>query len=310
MKRLAIVIACAVLGVTAPTRAASPVNSVEVQTEDVARFFKVYDAAGGHPTAEQLQHDYIDQGTAGLHQLMKARPSVTAERIAQTIEQHPELYIGARKCMAFLPKARTRLNVAFRKLIELYPEADKPPVTIFAGRGRPIAISGPGEGVQVDIVGFCSPLATKWMGPNLEDSFVYVIAHEYIHSQQNKALADDEHPTVLERSLLEGAAEFMGEMISGGLSSSRGYVAEAKGHELEIETKFVADEDKTDLSEWVDNTTPDELGELGYWVGYRIMKSYYQHAPDKRRAIREIIRMNDPHAFLAKSGWRPGIQLD
>jgi hypothetical protein len=34
-----------------------------------------------------------------------------------------------------------------------------------------------------------------------------------------------------------------------------------------------------------------------------------QHASDKRRAIREILQMDDPKAFLAKSGWFPAIQF-
>jgi uncharacterized protein YjaZ len=49
--------------------------------------------------------------------------------------------------------------------------------------------------------------------------------------------------------------------------------------------------------------------DLGYWVGYRIVKSYYQHATDKRRALREILEMTDPKAFVANSGWYPGIRL-
>ena len=40
-------------------------KEVEIRTEDVTRFYKVYDAAGGHPTAEQLQHDYLDPGPRG-----------------------------------------------------------------------------------------------------------------------------------------------------------------------------------------------------------------------------------------------------
>jgi hypothetical protein len=32
----------------------------------------------------------------------------------------------------------------------------------------------------------------------------------------------------------------------------------------------------------------------------------YQHAADKRQAIRDILEMSDPKAFLARSGWRPG----
>jgi hypothetical protein len=52
---------------------------------------------------------------------------------------------------------------------------------------------------------------------------------------------------------------------------------------------------------------PDTPGDLGYWVGCRIVKSYYQHSADKSGAIRDILEMTDPKAFVAKSGWFPGI---
>ena len=97
-------------------------------------------------------------------------------------------------------------------------------------------------------------------------------------------------------------------MISGDVAYGA-FRASTKGQEKAIETRFAADVDKTDLSDWLDNTTPDKLGDLGYWVGYRIVKSYYQHADDKHLALREIIEMTDPKMFLAKSGWYPGIVL-
>src|SRR5580704_9392985 len=97
-------------------------KGIEIQTEDVTRFYKVYEAAGGHPNAEQLQRDYLDPGTTGLHHLAKVR-NVTAERIAHAIETTPELYTDARTCMAALPRVRERVNAAFRKLLVLYPEA-------------------------------------------------------------------------------------------------------------------------------------------------------------------------------------------
>ena len=50
-------------------------------------------------------------------------------------------------------------------------------------------------------------------------------------------------------------------------------------------------------------------GDLGYWVGYRIVKAYYQRAADKQQAFREILGLSDPQAFLNKSGWRPGMRL-
>jgi uncharacterized protein YjaZ len=206
--------------------------------------------------------------------------------------------------MAVLPRVRQRLQIALHKLGRLYSEARFPPVTIAVGRGKPVAVGSPASGLQVGLEALC---ATNWLNPNVEDRFVHVIAHEYAHVQQTPALVDDEHPTVLEGSLVEGGAEFTAELISGDVAYSQ-FKASSKGHEKEIESAFVSDEDATDLSKWLNNGTPEKPGDLGYWVGYRIVKSYYQHAADKRRAFREILEMTDPKAFLAKSGWYPGIQ--
>ncbi|GAH56694.1 unnamed protein product, partial [marine sediment metagenome] len=53
-----------------------------------------------------------------------------------------------------------------------------------------------------------------------------------------------------------------------------------KGREAEIEAAFLGDKDKTDLSHWLYNGPGDaeHPGDLGYWVGYRIVKAYYLHA--------------------------------
>src|SRR3546814_4617029 len=77
---------CALAFATAPvlaedapaTRSAATAGAI-VHTEDVDLFYRIYDAAGGHPTAEQLQHDYLDQGSDGLQVLVRER-DVTGDR--------------------------------------------------------------------------------------------------------------------------------------------------------------------------------------------------------------------------------------
>ena len=279
----------------------------KIQIEDVYRFYKLYDATGGRPTADQLQRDYLDPGSDGLHNLAKMR-NVTAARIADNIAKRPEIYSGARQCIASLPRVRQRVAVALRKLGRLYPDANFPPVTIAVGRGKPVGIGSAATGLQIGLEALC---AVKWDNLDAEERFVRVIVHEYIHVQQFPSLDDDEHPTLLERSLIEGGAEFGTELIVGQPAevASPPLRAATVGHEKEIESAFVADEDSTDLSKWLDNSTFDKPGDLGYWVGYRIVKSYYQHAADKRRALGDIIEVTDPKMFLAKSGWYPGIVL-
>lgn len=310
----------ATIGVTAPvlfiilgaagnavSLASDSTNGPVIHLEDVGSFYKLYAATGGHPTAVQLQHDYLDPGSAGLRRLAQLR-SVTGASIAAAMAKRPDIYANAKRCMAVLPNGRRRVAVALHELRRLYPAGQFPPVTIAIGRGKPVGVSD-ATGVMIGLEALC---AVTWMEPNLEDRFVHVVAHEYAHVQQaiaSPALYNDEKPTVLEESLIEGAAEFTAELTSGGVSDTD-LEAITKGREKEIETAFVADEDQTDLSKWLYNGSLTKPGDVGYWVGYRIVRSYYQHAHDKRRALREILDMKDPKAFLAGSGWYPGMVLE
>jgi hypothetical protein len=290
-----------------PARSAVPGPVIHI--EDVARFYRVYDAAHGHPTAAALQRDYLDPGSPGLHSFAKQR-TITGAKIADENAKHPEVYVNARRCMTVLPRVRARLKTVFGRLSQLLPQAQFPPVTIAISRGKPVAIAD-ATGVMIGLDALC---AVTWMNPDVEDRFVHVIAHEYTHVQQallSPVLYAKDKPTVLEASLVEGAAEFTAELVSGetGEVSGAAFRPQFEGREKQIETAFVADEDKTDLSHWLYNGSMTKPGDLGYWVGYRIVKSYYEHAPDKRRALREILQMSDAKAFLAKSGWVPGMRL-
>lgn len=285
-----------------PARAAPPEGPV-IMTEDVTRFYRIYESSGAHPTADQLDHSYIDQGSEGLRQFAKLR-KVSGATIVDAIKKRPEIYADARRCLTALPAVKRRLTTVFGKLAQVYPEANfAAPVTIVVGRGKPVGITNP-AGVSIGLEALC---ATNLMHPNVEDRFVHTIAHEYGHIQQPRADETD-HPgaTVLFASLIEGGAEFTAELISGDVSSYQ-LKSLTKGHEAAIETAFIEDQDETDLSKWLYNGpgTAEHPGDLGYWVGYRIVKSYYQHAPDKHQALRDTLEMKDPKAFLAKSGWWP-----
>lgn len=282
---------------------ASPAATPEIVIADVDRFYALYDAANGQPTADQLQQ-YIDGGSPGLRHFAVAR-RITGARIAEAIAARPHIYTGARHCAALLPRVRQRLETVLLELGRLYPAARFPTVTIAVGRGRPVGMGTPATGVQVGIEALC---AADFLNPDLEDRFVHVLAHEYVHALQAPELSEIATPTVLQASLVEGAAEFIAELISGNVAYSH-LSATVAGREAEIERAFMADGAKTDLSDWLYNATAENPGDLGYWVGYRIVRAYYLNAPDKRRALREILEMTDASAFLAASGWRPGMTL-
>jgi hypothetical protein len=272
-----------------------------LQTSDVDRFFAVFDAAGGAPTALQLQTDYLDQGSPGLKHFASIR-NITGERIASAIAARPGMYLDARRCAATLPAVRRRVGEALDRLAELYPEARFPAATISVGRGRPVAVASASDGINVGLEALC---ATTFINPDEEDRFVGVLVHEYVHVQQSPLLQDADSLTVLGGAFAEGAAEFVTELLTGDVAYA--YLADlVRGRETEIETAFAADMHKTDLSAWLYNSTPEKPADLGYWVGYRIIKTYYDRSPDKVAALRSILQATDAEAFLAESGWRPG----
>ncbi len=95
---------------------------------------------------------------------------------------------------------KQRLTQVFSNLQVIYPQAAFPPVTIAVGRGRPVGLTSK-SGVIIGLEALC---AADFMNPNVQDRFVHVIAHEYVHIQQT-GLTDfepgDPHATVLRVSL-------------------------------------------------------------------------------------------------------------
>ena len=275
-----------------------------IETGDVDRFYTLYDSTAGRPSTEQLQA-YLDGGSIGLTHLAKVR-RVTGVRMAEAMAARPEIYVEARACADHLPRVRARVAEGLARFIDQYPEAQFPSATFVIGRGRPVAVGSPVDGIQVGLEALC---ATDFINPDIEDRFVGVLIHEYVHTQQAPELTEKEQFTVLEVSLAEGVAEFVTELLMGAPAYT--YLEpQTRGRELEIETAFLADIDKTDLKDWVYNSTPEKPGDLGYWAGYRIAKAYYRRAPDKKAALRAILQMTDAKTFLAESGWRPGMNLD
>ncbi len=292
---------------SAAPRAAGRTAEPVIHIEDVARFYEVYDAARGHPTAEALQRDYIDPGSPGLRHLQEIR-HVTGATIAAAIAAHPEIYANAKRCLPVLPRVRGRVATALHRLGGLYAKAVFPPVTVVITRGKPAGVAD-AAGVIIGLDPLC---ALTYLNRDIEERFVHAIAHEYIHVQQAKqspAFYDDPKPTVLEITLIEGAAEFVATRIAGEESFQSPYAPANRADDAAVESRFVADEDDTDTSKWVGDGTLTTPGDLGYWIGYRIVESYYERAADKRQALRDIIEIHDPKAFLARSGWHPGAPL-
>ena len=175
---------------------------------------------------------------------------------------------------------------------------------MLVGRGNSGGVTTE-DGVVIGLEALCN---ADWMQPDVGDRFVHLIAHEYVHVQQPGASVDVAQPTLLYQTLLEGGAEYVGELISGQPANAH-LRRWAQGRECALERAFVQDSGGTDLSKWLYNGPGDEArrGDLGYWVGYRIARSYVSRAPDRTRAIATLldVRPDTAATVFEASGWTP-----
>jgi hypothetical protein len=303
-----IALACLTMSNVADSEALSPQRPTFVTT-DVDRFYRLYDSTHGHPAAADLQRLYIDAGSAGLHDFAAVR-GLTGVNLAAAIDKDSAPFEEARRCVAALPSVRARLAASLGRMRHIYPKATFPPITVLIGRTKTGGTTSK-TGVLIGIETLCS---VGFLEENREDRLVHIIAHEFAHVQQPGAEeADQRGSTVLFASLIEGGAEFVGELTSGGVSYPH-LRAIAKGREREVLDRFVTDRDKTDLSNWLYNGlgSPKAPGDLGYWAGYKVVKAYYKRTRDKRRALIDILQVTPQTAsiILQKSGIVNGGRTD
>lgn len=129
-----------------------------------------------------------------------------------------------------------------------------------------------------------------------------IVSHELIHYQQHYP-----NSRLLEHSFLEGSADFLGELIAGAQINSAAHEY-GLAHEHQLWQEFKPHFADTTFYPWMYGRPADgRPNDLGYFIGYRIAKAYYDRAADKRKAISDIItaRGGDVKGILEESGYDP-----
>ena len=280
-----------------------PVSS-GFRTDDVDRFYEVYDAAHGQPTAAQLQSGYLDPGSDALHQFVVARID-DAGKLADAVAKRPADFAQARACLPALAQTRAALPIVYARMAALYPASTFLPVTFVIGRASTGGTTTR-DGIVIGLEKMCPQ---DFMNADTGARFTHLVAHELAHVQQPAAQVDaPAGATLLFQALIEGGAELVAELTSGDVSYGH-MKTWTRGKECTIEQAFAKDMLGTDTSHWLYNGfgTPDKPGDLGYWVGYRIAKAYYAQAGDKKQAVADLLNVDAANAtgLLRRSGWKP-----
>ena len=275
-------------------------DSKIVFTSDIDNFWIAYDSI--QTTKDSLkqihfiQTLYINKGTKGLKAFMAAR-DYNAELWVQLIRLYPKFWTSIRPNTLTAKAYATDIEKSIKKLKELYPDLKNAKMYFTVGGLRS------GGTTMSDMVLIGSEIATgnaltdvsefpnKWLEGVFKnqqpDNLVALNIHEYVHTQQKG------HPNnLLGQCIKEGACDFIMELVIGKLLQNN-YIMYGREHEAELKDRFKLEMFTRSFSSWLYNgSNAHTVADLGYFLGYAICKSYYNHSPDKKNAIKEIIELN------------------
>lgn len=272
-------------------------------TADLDNFWQAYDSIRlTSDTARQtgyIQSLYINKASEGLQAFMRNKDGLDKKWIS-LIKSDPLFWDSIRQKCVLLKNNLPALEGYISYYNTIYPQLKPSNIYFIIGvRQQGGTIRG-----NMSLIGTEVVLANA---AALPAGWLQMCVHEYTHTQQKRP--DFQKIDVLTSSIREGACDFMAELILKTPFKAV-YMDYGNKHEKEVAGMFNKDMFTRNNDKWV--STGNESGmpapDLGYFIGYKICKAYYNKAADKQEAIKEIIELDYAdalavQAFAKAAGW-------
>ncbi|RUA10579.1 MAG: hypothetical protein DSY82_04610 [Flavobacteriia bacterium] len=256
-------------------------------TRDIKNFWTAFDAV--EYSKNNPFENYIRNGSPGLRGFIPNR-IINADSLLSMVQRRKQDYKKMRGIEKLIKEKEKLIKPYFYALEYWYPYAVYPPVYFVIGRYN----SGGTSTENGLIIG-----AEKLTGL---DHLPELVIHESIHFQQK--WPEGGNTNLLQQSVLEGSADFIAELVTGikGNLKANNYGNKNKD---ELCKEFVKRMYKDDLQDWLYGTSGKDKrpNDLGYWIGYEIVKAYFDKMEDKKLAVNRILNIDDYKRFLKESGY-------
>jgi hypothetical protein len=284
-------------------------EKAQIVTSDIALFWRAYDMAKPENNLIIYRDEYLKKGSVGLQEFLRSKIGNSCNLVT-AIDAAPNYYAALRVQSAKVENYKPQMLSSFKKLKEIYPDAVFPNVYFLVGRmSASGTVTYKGLLIGVEMYGKTDDASlaelSGWKKASVDriEEIPFIVAHELVHYQQKYGL-DGSELSLLGRSLHEGSADFIGELIAGG-NINRQLHEYANPREKQLWLEFKKEMNNTDTSNWLyqGDKAKDKPADLGYYVGYKIAESYYHRAKDKKQAIKDILDIKDFNGFLKASGY-------
>jgi hypothetical protein len=275
---------------TASTLVTDPLLA-RFEIRDVANFWRAFDADAAATSPNPFLTLYWQPASAGTRVLLEKNGLPNADSLRAVVRRRRADYQRIRAASERVAEVVPAYRATYLALKNLYPASTFPPV--FFGVG---SFNVGGNAHETGLLVGVEKSAPADLVP--------VVAHELVHAQQHIPY---KYRILLEQCIIEGSADFLGEMISGHPATPDVY-AYARSRERELWHEFERDQnlgENDSFANWLygGERPAGRPADLGYYIGYQITKAYYDRAADKRQAIHDILNIADCRLFLQQSGY-------
>lgn len=289
----------------------------EIDTSPMKSFGEYFRAAQRDTArARELLREYVASGPPAVRDYYTIRYRSVEDMYQQIIQDHPTLYEQTQQVFAnsTLETIRQETIEMMRTFAKLYEPAVFPKVYVVCGLNN---TGGTATNLGLFVGGekFVRPITTtdgrlneqQLDSMNSFDGMQGLIMHELMHFQQN--YQDNKHISkVLGKIIHEGVCDFLVELCSGEVRKDDkiAYLNQPENMKF-ITDEFKKDRYGDDLSRWMYNgDIQDRPVDVGYTLGYRVCKSYYENSLDKQKAIHTLLNtanfkeiyLNSDYAYL------------
>lgn len=270
-------------------------------TTDIDNFWEAFEASKPNYDPQPFKDIYLKKGSKGVKGFTRNRIQ-NAEHLSKVIKRYENYYNSIKPSTLKVASMKEEIIQSLVKLKEIYPKATFPPVYFVIGAlNSGGTATSKGLIIGVDMYGLTDKTPKDELSPWLTsvlkpiEEVPHIVAHEVIHFQQKY-----DGGNLLKRSIKEGAADFIGELVSGSHINKHVH-AFADPREAELWEEFQSKMLAKDTQGWLYSSQEGRPNDLGYWIGYKITKSYYDNSKDKKKAIDDILHINDFEEFLKAS---------
>lgn len=298
-------------------------NANTIYTTDIDNFWQAYDSVRTtKDTTKQLrfiQTLYLDKASDGLKDFIKLREH-SAKRHLSNILKFPKYWNSIRQKTLDIKSYTSEIETILEKFKNQYSNY-KPPKIYFT-----IGVLNSGGTISPDKILIGSEIAcadkevdaselNKWLQGvfKLNTNVVAMVAHELGHTQQKSGGSEaNGNSNLLGYCIKEGACDFIAELIYKPVTSP--YMTYGNANEQSLWADFKKVMYGQETINWLYNgdNAPNGVADLGYFIGYKICKSFYDNAKDKEKALKEIIELTYKkkrlNKFLKESKYNGGLK--